>query len=111
MWISRQISNACKLMKNAKIGKITATQNRTVTVQAEQEYREISNVAPFGIVSIPPVGEKAVITHTENGFVYAGVPACENDLEPGELMLFSRGGASIVLKNNGQVLINGKAIE
>ncbi len=33
------------------------------------------------------------------------------DLKPGELMLYSAGGASIVLKNDGSVLINGKAVE
>ena len=32
------------------------------------------------------------------------------DLNPGEVMLFSSGGASIVLKNNGKVLINGKEV-
>ena len=111
MWISKQISNACKLLKNAKIGKVTSTQGNTVTVQAEQEHREIKNAAPFGIISVPPVGAKAVVTPTEQGFIYTGVIGQIAELEPGELMLYSSGGANIVLKNDGQVLINGTSIE
>ena len=75
MWISKQISDACKLLRNTKIGKVTSTLGNTVTVQAEQEHRQNA------------------------------------ELEPGELMLYSSGGANIVLKNDGQVLINGTSIE
>ena len=32
------------------------------------------------------------------------------ELEEGELMLYSKGGASIVLKNDGRVLVNGKEL-
>ena len=32
------------------------------------------------------------------------------ELDEGEVMLSSKGGASIVLKNDGRVLINGKAV-
>lgn len=111
MWLSKQISNACKLMKNAKIGKVTSAHGNTVTIQAEQEHREIQNAAPFGIISIPPVGTKAVVTPTEQGFIYTGVLNQSAELEAGEVMLYSSGGANIVLKNDGQVLINGAAIE
>ena len=108
MWLSKQISNACKAVKSVTFGKVTSTQKNTVTVQATQEHREIKNVSPFGVISIPPVGAKAVVTPTEEGFIYTGTVAQPSDLESGELMLYSSGGASIILKNNGQVLINGK---
>ena len=43
------------------------------------------------------------------GAVCLGVIAAPPEpLEPGEVMLYSAGGASIVLKNNGKVLINGR---
>lgn len=107
MWLSKQLSNACKLIKNIKIGKVTSADNNTVTVQSDQEYRQIKNAAPFGIASIPPVGSKAVISPTNNGFIYTGTFNQTQNLEPGELMLYSSGGANIILKNNGDVLING----
>ena len=100
-----------ELMKNTKIGKVTSTQGNTVTVQTEQEHREIKNAAPFGIISVPPIGAKAVVTPTEQGFIYTGVVEQNSELEPGELMLYSSGGANIILKNDGQVLINGTALE
>ena len=40
-----------------------------------------------------------------------GVVAQDKNLEEGELMLYSKGGASIVLKNDGSVVINGKVFE
>lgn len=111
MWLSKQISNACKLIKNTRIGEVTSTHDDTVTVQTSEEHREIKVAAPFGVISIPPTGAKAVVTLTEQGFIYTGVLNQASDLEPGELMLYSSGGANIVLKNNGQVLINGTVLE
>ena len=40
-----------------------------------------------------------------------GVLAAAENLSEGEVMLRSSGGASIVLKNDGTVLINGRVIE
>lgn len=112
MWISKQISGVCKKTRCAKTGEVTSTQNGDITVQSEQEHREIKAAAPFGIVSIPPVGTKAVVTPTEQGFIYTGAINQQADgLEPGELMLYSSGGAKIVLKNDGKVLVNGRELE
>lgn len=111
MWLSKQISNACKLAKNVKIGKVTSSNSNSVTVQSDQEYRQINAMAPFGVISNPPIGTKVVITPVENGYICTGSLSPSSTLEPGELMLYSKGGASIVLKNNGQVLINGTSIE
>lgn len=111
MWLSKKISDTCKMIKNTKIGKVTSTHGNYVTVQTNQEHLQIKNVSPFGIISVPPIGSKAVVTQSEHGFIYTGIINNETELEPGELMLYSSGGANIVLKNNGQVFINGTAIE
>ena len=111
MWISKQLSGACGQVRTAKTGEVTSALEGAVTVQSEQEHREIPIAAPFGIISIPPNGSKAVVTPTEQGFVYTGTLNQQSDgLEPGELMLYSCGGAKIVLKNDGKVLINGKEL-
>ena len=44
----------------------------------------------------------------DDGEVSLGVLGQEQTLSEGELMLYSKGGASIVLKNDGRVLINGR---
>ena len=43
-----------------------------------------------------------------DGEVSLGVLTQAHSLDEGELMLYSKGGASIVLKNDGRVLINGR---
>ena len=67
---------------------------------------------PYGISSIPPNGTVILAVPIENDTVIGGVIAKElPNLEPGEVMLYSRGGASIALKNNGDVIINGTVFE
>lgn len=65
---------------------------------------------PYGFASVVPVGESAVVLPLANGEVSLGVLANNVELDEGEVMLSSKGGASIVLKNDGRVLINGKAV-
>ena len=67
--------------------------------------------APYGVLSIPPAGERAVVLPLDDGEVSIGVLAAAENLSEGEVMLRSSGGASIVLKNDGTVLINGRVIE
>ena len=58
---------------------------------------------------VPQGNEDAVVISTDGGRVCLGVkiPANDYHLSPGELALYSAGGASIILKNNGSVIING----
>jgi phage gp45-like len=93
------------------VGEVRAS-GRGVSVSAASEHRSLPAAAPYGIAYVPPVGESALVLPTEAGNVYLGVIAAPAaDLEQGELMLYSAGGASIVLKNDGRVLINGRAVE
>ncbi len=96
--------------KNSKpfFAKVTSASASNVNVQADRECRNLKMQFPFGIVSTPTVGSKVVIIPTENECVLSGTVNLQENLEPGELMLYSSGGASIILKNNGKVLINGK---
>ena len=63
----------------------------------------------------PPPGEspicprmRRVLVNSTEGMVCAGAVVEETALEPGELLLFSQGGARIYLKNSGEVVINGQ---
>lgn len=111
MWLSKQVVSSGDEKKLPEIGKIVESSNKNgVFVQGKREYRNIPNVLPFGIISVPSVGEKAIISPTEFGYVNSGIIKESQELSPGEVMLYSAGGASIVLKNNGKVLINGKEV-
>ena len=108
MWITSYIT---KRRKNdtATSGSVMNSDFSGVEVSASRRYREVPVSAPYGVVSIPPVGEEAIIVHTPSAEVCMGVITTPSDaLEAGELMLCSKGGASIILKNDGSVFINGK---
>ena len=110
MWISRQINEVNRTYKEAAFANVTGISDNNITVNSQQEYRQIPMISPFGISSIPSIGSKAVIVPVDGSFAYIGSLSSSTTLNPGELMLYSSGGASIVLKNNGQVLINGNSI-
>lgn len=108
MWLLDYVTKNSFSKADASVGDVTKS-GKSVAVNASLEHRDMPVVAPYGVVYIPPLNEKSVVLPTEKYTACIGVIAPQVDLEPGELMLYSKGGASIVLKNSGQVLINGKA--
>lgn len=74
------------------------------------ERRDQPVFAPRGISYRPCEGDRALLIPVGGAEACAGVLCTAGDLEPGELRLSSAGGASIVLKNNGEILLNGLAI-
>lgn len=106
-----------QLLKNTTSSPVAApiTQAGSGYIHAsgEDEFHHIPLCAPYGIYSIPSENAQALIIPMDNAAVCAGVLSPFNgdfELEPGELRLYSGGGASIVLKNNGDVIINGLTI-
>lgn len=108
MWLTSFIAKNTGKERGASSGSITASSNGRVEVDSSETHRDLRVVAPFGIAYVAPIGEKAIVAPIESFDVCLGVVAPENtELEVGELMLYSKGGASVVLKNDGRVLING----
>ncbi len=93
---------------NAVKGNIKSSDKNKIAVVSSGEHKSLKNCLPYGFASVPPVGEYAVVLPLDDGEIGLGVIAKSKELEEGEVMLFSKGGASIVLKNNGKVLINGR---
>ena len=109
MWITNYIAK--ERSSNPVSGQITYGSAVKADVFASGEYNNMRVVSPYGVIYNPPVGATGVVLPTEDGNMLLGVCPKENvELSPGEIMLFSSGGASIVLKNNGKVLINGKEV-
>ncbi len=106
MWISRQMAAEAERPERGKTGKVTSARNAKVIVQGDGEYRDLQLAAPWGIEGIPPEGAKVLVL-TGSG-VCLGAVLEESRVQPGELKLFSSGGAEIYLKNNGDVVINGQ---
>lgn len=111
MWISEYIAGRSFSKERAEKGEIRAAANGSVSVSATADYHGIPTVSPGGIAYIPTAGEKTVVLSGDNGAVCMGVISQPPEqLLPGEIMLYSAGGASIVLKNDGSVLINGRVV-
>lgn len=108
MWLTGYITKNSMGSKNAVRGNVSSSKNNKISVESSSEHKQIRTCTPYGMLSVPPVGEKAVVLPLEDGELSLGVIAKSHNLSEGEVMLFSKGGASIVLKNNGKVLINGR---
>ena len=111
MWISRNINNNTN-SKNPFVANVLNSNGSEVNVSALEKIENIPNTTPFGILSVPPRGAKAVVVPVGESAAVCGIVSQNKfSLQEGELALFSTGGASIVLKNDGSVVINGKIFE
>lgn len=108
MWLLDYVTKNSFSKTDPSLGDVTSSGMGLVAVNSALEHRDMPIVAPFGIVYNPPLGEKSVVLPLKGAHACVGVVSPDMELEPGELMLYSKGGASIVLKNSGEVVINGK---
>ena len=110
MWLSRYVTGNSFGGDSPSMGKVSAA-GAKVSVSASNDHRSVPTVVPYGVAYVPPIGSSSLVLPTDDGAVCLGVigaPAAQ--LEQGEVMLYSAGGASIVLKNDGRVLINGRTV-
>ena len=110
MWLMNYITKNSISSPNAVKGNVKNSNKDSLAVVSSGEHKRLKACMPYGIASVPPVGEHAVVLPLDDGEVNLGVIAQSKSLEEGEVMLYSKGGASIVLKNNGKVIINGREI-
>lgn len=111
MWLTEFLNGGRKRTVAAK-GSVTSSSLKNLEVDSSSQHRNVRVVAPYGVASIPPVDEDALVVPFEGGEACVGVITNPSEkIEYGELMLYSKGGASIILKNDGSVLINGKRVE
>ena len=109
MWMNEYIAGRSLEKEESSLGEIRSTYEGRVGVASTRDYKRLPLVAPAGIAYVPAPGLQTVVVQSSGGAVCAGViTAPIEELEEGELMLYSAGGASIVLKNDGKVLINGR---
>ena len=107
MWILNYVTKNSAPNAEAEQGNVKGALNGRVQINASSDFQTIPVVAPYGIAFVPPAGEKSVVLNAGGESVCIGTVAKNMSLSPGEIMLFSEGGASIALKNDGYVYING----
>ncbi|MBQ9680453.1 MAG: phage baseplate assembly protein [Ruminococcus sp.] len=111
MWINEYMTALPYGKGTAAAGEIRSASGGSVAVSSTRDYGAVPVIAPAGIAYVPLSGASTVVMDSAGGAVCLGVVAPSKEgLQPGELMLYSAGGASIVLKNSGKVLINGQEV-
>lgn len=109
MWLTSYIAK--ENQSKSKCGEVVKSGEETVNVFSSVQHSDVKITSPYGFYSKPLAGDNSVIIPTSKGNVVIGL--CDfgdKNLEAGEVMICSAGGAKIMLNNDGQVLINGKVI-
>lgn len=114
--VAQSIRNAGTAVKNKVInfGRFSSGDGKMMNVQTtyDNEARSLKNITPYGVVSCPPSGLFAQIMmndKTNNTFLGVYNPNAP-DVAPGEIVLYSSGGAYIKLGADGTVTIKGTRI-
>lgn len=111
MWIPKVIADK-RQHRNITHGVVVHNDGDETSINTVQEFKAVDKIVPYGVMYSAPIGSKSVVVPVGKSQVCAGI-ICNKaeELKPGELMLFSSGGAKIYLKNDGTVIINGKVFE
>ena len=109
MKISKELSNKNKNLTCIR-GKAVSSADRRIAAASSDGMAQFSVVAPKGIDYVPQMNDDSVVISSENERLCIGVRRSDNpyEIQTGELALYSQGGAYIILKNNGTVIINGQ---
>ncbi|MGI6255296.1 MAG: hypothetical protein ACOYJZ_06645 [Acutalibacter sp.] len=103
MWLTKQTRQSMGTRLHR--GQV-ADEGNGMKIQGDSEYRSPELLFPYGYVSAAEDGQRAVMLDG----VCAGIAAApDNQLSQGEVRLYSAGGAEILLRNTGEVVINGQS--
>lgn len=111
MWILNYVTQNSLTDGKPEQGSVEGAMGGKLRVNGSSDFSTLPIVAPYGITFVPPVGERSVVLNAGGEDVCLGTLSEGSDLKPGELRLSSLGGASIELKNDGNVYINGVRFE
>ena len=109
MWMSKRIVATSDKEVAEKV-KVTLSDNQ-LEAGATVTRRNIDSYAPYGYKSVPPVDEDVIMLESNDGAVVLGALSKDEDIESGEVKISSLGGAYIILKNNGDIVLNGLVID
>ena len=92
------------------IGRVTHSGGGGFGVAGVSRITPALVFAPRGIAYLPAVGDNVLLLPVEGNDTCLGVLSATAGLAPGELRLTSSGGASITLRSNGEIDLNGATI-
>lgn len=110
MWITEKIASA-RPDPPAENARAAAFQNAGLSANGSALHNDVPLYTPAGMASIPCQGAQLLLIPCAGESVCAGVRSEDaQGLLPGEVRLFSAGGASLTLKNSGEIELNGVTI-
>lgn len=109
MWLSRNFKSTEQ--SAAETGVITLNKDDITEANSSMPSRGAQCFSPYGYSSRIPVGDEVLIINGSSGSAVAGVKMNAGTLEQGEIEIRSLGGATILLKNDGSVVINSLVID
>lgn len=115
MWLSKKFS-ACQAVERegtmADMG-VTTIGGGSASVMTRGEQRDLEIFSPGGVVWQPRAGDTVLVIKGGVGCQESCVAAADTganapkDMAPGELYLYSDGGASVYLRSDGSIEIKG----
>lgn len=109
MWISRILTEN-KAETLPETGEVTLSSADNWEADASKKERNINSYAPYGYSAVAPVGEEVLLLPVSNGTAALGTKMKSEGLSSGEIVIRSKGGASIQLKNDGTIILNNTVI-
>ena len=109
MWLSKKLSKSVSADAdtNAQLGSLTISSENMVAAGASSEVRNLEFYAPVGYSFSPSEGQNVLLLSCGSKTVCAGVlMQTDPELKSGEIKISSPGGAQVVLKNNGDIILN-----
>ena len=105
MWLSKRIMQEAREEDAATLGTVTIGGNDAAVV-TDAEKRRAKIITPGGFCWQPSVRDSVLVIKGNELYVSGMLQENTGDLAAGEVRVFSN-GASITLKNNGRVEIDG----
>ena len=116
MWLMHYITNNSLGAPPAEKGELSRSSTQTA-VASSGEHKNLEFCFPYGLASVPPNGERGVVLPLDDwmkdsrfGLGCGLCICCSLRLHNDQFLRFFKGGASLVLKNDGRVLINGREV-
>ena len=117
MWLSKALALQRRVEQEgagADMG-VTTIGGSSAAVVTRGEQRDVPVFSPGGTVWQPRSGDTVLVIKGGAGCREQCIIAADtgkqapDDMEPGELFLFSAGGASLFLRSDGRILVRGDA--
>lgn len=108
MWMSKKIGKEASTDKAEK-GVVTLA-DKEFEAGSTVTRRNIESYSPYGYSAIPPINEEVMMLPSNEGVVCLGTLMKTKNLDSGEVKISSLGGATIILKNDGTISLNGLII-